>query len=178
MTTIVRSIAFATGALCTSAAFAASTYDEARVLSAEPVYESVSYEVPKERCRNEEVAYHEPRHGRRSFTPTILGAVIGGALGNAVGHKKRNRQVGTAVGAVLGGSIANDISRRHQRRSGGDVVRYRTERVCQVVNELHEEEELVGYDVRYSYAGSVYRTHMPHHPGDTLRVKVRVSPAE
>ena len=157
---------------------AASSYDEAEVLSADPVYRTVTHVVPHEQCHEEEVAYHEPAYGRRSATPTILGAVIGGALGNALGHKKRNRQVGTAVGAVLGGSIGRDIGRRHAEARAGDVVRYRTERVCQVVNELHEEEELVGYDVRYSYAGSVYRTHMPHHPGDTLRVKVRVSPAE
>jgi uncharacterized protein YcfJ len=178
MSRIVKSIAFTAGTLVSTAALAASTYDEARVLSAEPVYESVSYEVPREQCRNEEVAYHEPGHARRSVTPTILGAVIGGALGNAVGHKKRNRQVGTVVGAVLGGSIATDLSRRHRQAQAGDVVRYRTERVCQVVNEVRYEEELVGYDVRYRYAGGVYHTRMPHHPGDTLRVKVRVQPAE
>ena len=173
-----KTIALAAGALMSTSAMAASSYDEAEVLSADPVYRTVTHVVPREQCHEEEVAYHEPAYGRRSATPTILGAVIGGALGNALGHKKRNRQVGTAVGAVLGGSIGRDIGRRHAEARAGDVVRYRTERVCRVVEDVRKSEELVGYDVSYAYAGGVYHTQTRHHPGDTLRVKVRVRPAE
>ncbi len=178
MSTTLKTVAFAAGALFSTAALAASSYDEAEVLSAEPVYQTVSYSVPREQCHEEEVAYHDPSRRRGSITPTILGAVIGGALGNAVGHKKRNRQVGTAVGAVLGGSIGADIGRRNRQASDGDVTRYRTERVCRTVEDVREEEQLVGYDVSYAYGGGVYQTRTQHHPGDTLRVRVRVSPAE
>ncbi len=178
--TLRKAIALAAGIGVSSTVLAASTYDEARVLSAEPVYQTVVHETPREQCYNEEVAYREPRHGRRSATPTILGAVIGGAIGNAVGHRKSNKRVGTAVGALLGGSIGHDIGRRQADAHGvrSDVVRYRTERVCEVVNEVRESEELVGYDVRYAYAGDVYQTRTRHHPGDSLRVRVRVTPAE
>ncbi len=153
-------------------ATAATTYDRADVVSVHPVYETVAFSTPVEQCHEERVAY---RSGRASATGPILGAIIGGAIGNAVGHKKRNKQVGTAVGALLGGSIGADVSRRNRY---GERVSYRTEEVCDVVHETREEERLMGYDVSYVYGGTTYRTRMNRHPGDTLRVRVRVSPAE
>ena len=98
-------------------------------------------------------------------------------LGNAVGHHKGNKRIGTAVGAVLGGSIGNDIGRRAQANRTG-VSRYGTERVCESVNEVREQEELAGYDVEYAWGDQVYRTHTRNHPGETLRVRVDVAPAE
>ena len=163
------------GVLLSSVACATS-YDEAQVLRVDPVYRTVSYSVPTEQCHDEEVAYYEPER-RGSATPTILGAVIGGALGNAVGHHKGNKRIGTAVGAVLGGSIGNDIGRRTRANQAG-ATRYSTERVCQSVNEVREQEELAGYDVEYAWGGQVYRTQTRNHPGETLRVRVDVAPAE
>ena len=161
---------------------AATTYDRARVVSSEPIYETVSYEVPVEECRTERVAHSHHGQQRASATGPILGAIIGGALGNAVGHKKRNKQVGAVVGALLGGSIGADIARRHRNHHGyghrGESVTYRDQQVCNVVNELREEERLNGYDVTYVYGGKTYNTVMPHDPGRSLRVRVRVSPAE
>ncbi|NKB99751.1 MAG: glycine zipper 2TM domain-containing protein [Pseudomonadales bacterium] len=151
-------------------ALSASTYDEAEVVAVEPIYETVSREIPVQACREEQVTYQTGRN--RSATGPILGAIIGGALGNAVGHEKRNKQVGTVVGAVLGGSIGADISRRQR----GGPVRTRTEEVCDTRYEVRSEEQLAGYDVRYVYGGTTYQTRMPRDPGPTLRVRVR--PAE
>lgn len=163
-------------AVMLSSVACATSYDEAQVLRAEPVYRTVSYNVPTEQCHDEEVAYYEPKR-RGSATPTILGVLIGGALGNAVGHHKGNKRIGTAVGAVLGGSIGTDIG-RHARANQYGGSRYGTERVCQSVNEVREEEELAGYDVEYAFGGQVYRTQTRNHPGETLRVRVDVAPAE
>ncbi len=164
------------GSVLLSGVACATSYQEAQVLRADPVYRTVSHTVPTERCHEEKVSYYEPGP-RRSATPTILGAIIGGALGNAVGHDSGNKQVGTAVGAVLGGSIGHDIGRRAQASQTG-VSRYGTERVCQSVNEVREQEELAGYDVEYAWGDQVYRTHTRNHPGETLRVRVDVAPAE
>ena len=162
--------------LVPSVAMASTSYDRARVVAADPIYERVSYEVPVRECRSEQVPYRQSHH-RASATGPILGAIIGGAIGNAVGHKKRNKQVGTVVGAVLGGSIGADISRNH-RRYGRDAVTYRTEEVCNVGYEVREEEQLTGYNVRYVYAGKTYQTVMPRDPGRSLRVRVSVSPVD
>ncbi|MFK7913208.1 MAG: glycine zipper 2TM domain-containing protein [Pseudomonadales bacterium] len=156
----------------------ASTYSQAsdisfaraEVVGVEPLYETVTYSVPAEVCREQEVAYAAPRRG--SLTGPILGAVIGGAIGNAVGHRKRNKQVGTAVGAVLGGSIGADVARRNRYERD----HYRTETVCHTRHEQRSEEREVGYRVAYAYGGETYHTQMDQHPGATIRVRVAVSP--
>lgn len=158
-------------ALVPSLAWADHGYQYARVLSSEPVYETVSYSVPVEECRDETVAHHD--RGGRSATPPILGAIIGGAIGNAVGHKKRNKQVGAVVGAVLGGSIGADVARRNRRHAD---VRYTTREVCSVVHEARHDERLAGYLVTYRYGGETYTTEMAHDPGSRLRVRVNVTP--
>lgn len=148
-------------------------YQYAKVLAADPIYQTVSYTVPVEQCTEQTVSYRD-QPAARSATGPILGAIIGGALGNAVGHKKRNKQVGTVVGAVLGGTIGADISRK--RRASYEPVRYGTEQVCRVVDEQRYEEQVTGYRVTYLYGGETYRTTMDRDPGSSLRVNVRVTP--
>lgn len=153
--------------------FAVTTYDEAPVISSTPIYRIVETSVPSQQCWEEEVARTERRASYDSATPEILGAVIGGALGNAAGHHKRNKQVGAVIGAVLGGSIAHDIS---TNRRGNEVVYMDTVERCRTVHTTHQEEKLVGYDVRYSYNGSQQTVRMDHDPGATVRVRVNVEP--
>lgn len=148
-------------------AVAGADYQWAEVVDVEPVYETVRRIEPVEACREERVRH---RSGGHSSTPPILGAIIGAALGNAVGHKKANKRVGAVAGAILGGSIGADIGRSN--RQGG----YRTETVCDRYEEVHEEERLAGYGVRYQYNGAVYATRMRNHPGERIRVRVRVTP--
>ena len=156
--------------------------DRAKVVTAEPVYRTVSYSEPVEQCSLvEEPIAAEPRY--RSYTGPILGAIIGGAIGNAVGHSKTNKKVGTAVGAVLGGTIGRDIQRRAEHRQAYradhayyEPVQYRTREVCETVYETREELELEGYDVTYRYAGQTHTARMDHDPGRYLDVRVRVTP--
>ena len=163
--------------LVPSLAMAGTSYDKAKVIGVDPVYETVSYQVPVEQCRLAEVpvSYDEPYMRPRSYTGPIVGAIIGGALGNAVGHNKTNKKVGTAVGAILGGSIGRDISNRRVNY-GPQRVSYRTQEVCETVHETREETELLGYDVSYRYAGETFVTRMDHDPGKFLRVRVQVTP--
>lgn len=149
---------------------AATEYDWATVTSVSPVYQTVTRIEPYEQCRDERIAH---AGARRSATGPILGAIVGGALGNAVGHKKRNKQVGVLVGALLGGSIGADVARSQRARNG---VSYRTERRCHVVEQARREERFAGYDVTYEYGGATYKTRMQRDPGDSVRVRVRVTP--
>lgn len=158
-------------------ATAATSYDEADVLSSTPIYRVVEITSPQRECWEEEVARVDRRYERNnSATPTILGAVIGGALGNAVGHNKSNKRVGTVVGAVLGGSVGSDIGRNNRDR--GEVVTYDTVERCETVSNTREEEKLVGYDVRYSYNGFENTVRMDRDPGETIRVRVDVDPVQ
>ena len=174
--TSILVLGLAVPALLPGAAAAGTTYDRAEVVDVEPLYETVRFETPREQCHVERVPVR--RHvQRRSATPTIVGAIVGGALGNAVGHKKRNKQVGTVVGAVLGGSIGADIGRRNRERDYYDGGAYTNQEVCRMVSEYHTEERVSGYRVTYRYAGALYMTRTQRDPGPTIPVRVHVSPA-
>ena len=147
-------------------------YEYADVIEATPVYQTIEVSVPREECWNEEIVSHR-RSRSESHTPALLGTIIGGALGNAVGHGKSNKRVGTVVGAVLGHSIGRDIVASNNR---GRVTEYETVRQCETVYEYHEEERLVGYQVRYRYNNEDYSVRMDDDPGQQVRVRVNVQP--
>jgi uncharacterized protein YcfJ len=161
--------------IVSTTAHAGSSYERARVVSSTPAYQTVVYEEPREVCRQERVAYQESAH--RSKTPGIIGAIVGGALGNAVGNKKSNKRVGTVVGGILGYSIAKDIGRHKREHGANQRVTYRQKEVCDVYYDEREEQQLLGYDVSYVYAGQTYNTRLDQDPGKSLRVRVAVDPA-
>ena len=184
MTKAIAAIALA---IAPALAGADVVYHEAPVLDVEPVRTVVRVVEPAEQCWTEESRQREPSAGEREGEPLasrlsrgagapLLGAVVGGALGNAVGHNKSNKRVGTVVGAVLGGAIAHDLTRRHDRRpevrSRGRIV----QRVCETYDRVRTEERITGYLVTYRYAGETYRARTERRPGETIRVRVRVTP--
>lgn len=158
--------------LSVSTALADTYYDYARVLKVKPVYHYVTVSQPVQQCypveRRTKVRKHH-RHsahrGDRSGS-TVVGAVIGGALGNVLGKATgTNRNVSTIAGALIGGSIGRDSHRN--RYDHCEVVYQKTEKV----------REVKGYNVKYRYEGESYRTFMRKHPGNKIKVRVRVSPA-
>ena len=161
--------------ILSTSAYADSSYERARVVSSTPVYQTIVYEEPREVCRQERVAHEES--AQRSKTPGIIGAIVGGALGNAMGHKKSNKRVGTVVGGILGYSIAKNIGRHKRETSANQRVAYRQQEVCDVHYYERKEQELLGYDVSYVYAGQTYETRLDQDPGKSLRVRVLVKPA-
>lgn len=150
-------------------------YDYAKVIEAEPITQQVRVATPRQECWDEEVAHYDER-GYRSATPTLLGSVIGGAIGNELGHHKDAKRAGIVVGAILGGSIGRDIGQRVNDRRGGTY--YTTEQVCRNYQDYHDEQRIVGYHVLYRYRGEVYSTETEHHPGDRIKVRVSVTPVE
>lgn len=168
LTRTAVALSLTTGSLVVGAA---TSYEEADVLTVTPIYHMIEVSTPTQQCWEEEVVRRESWRERDSATPSILGAVIGGALGNAVGHHKRNKQVGAVVGAILGSSIARGISRVENNSTYIDTV----ER-CRTVHDRYQEEKLVGYDVVYSYNGAQHKVRMPEDPGATVRVRVNVEP--
>lgn len=154
-------------------------YEMARVVSVDPIIDYVDEPVSREVCWNEPVARYEPeyryesrRHRDRSGA-TLLGALIGGALGNTVGHGD-GRRAATIAGAVIGGAIAHDEAHRPRYRDvGGRYVRDQEQR-CETRTDYQRQERVVGYDVAYDYRGRIYHTRTDHHPGDSIRVEVQV----
>lgn len=142
----------------------------ADVLRVDPVYDYVRTSRPERECYDERVTHHEDRRGNNTGA-TVLGAIIGGALGNQVG-KGDGRKAATVAGAVIGGSIAHDAARRDDDRYTS------TETRCRDVDNSVEERRVVGYDVEYRYRGETYMSRLSYDPGERIRVRVSVTPAE
>ena len=162
----------AAGLLIPSVAFAGGTFDQARVVGVQPIYETVSYTVPREQCSEQRV--QTGAGGGVSPAIPLLGAIAGGALGSAVANGHNNKQAGAVIGAVFGGAVGYDVARRN---AAPRYVTYGTQEVCTEVQDVHEEERISGYNVRYTYLGQTYSTVTRNPPGDTVRVRVDVTPA-
>ena len=143
-----------------------ASYQQARVLSATPIYETVRVPSAREVCWDEEVTYQR----RQSPTAGLLGGVIGGAIGHQFGGG-HGKDAMTVAGALIGASIANDASRK---RSGGQYTQ--VEQRCRTTREYYDEERVTGYRVQYEYNGQVYNTRMDNQPGEFLDLRVSVSP--
>ena len=145
----------------------------ADVLRVDPIYEYVELSEPREECYDERVVTREPRGGDPTGG-TILGAIIGGAIGNQVGSGS-GRRAATVAGAVIGGSVGRDVDRSN---GGPGRVYEDRETRCRIVDDAREEQQISGYNVEYRYRGEVYMSRLDYDPGDRLRVRVSVTPAE
>ncbi len=145
----------------------------ADVLRVDPVYEMVRFREPREECFDEPVEVRE-RGGGDPTGGTVLGAIIGGVVGNQVGSGS-GRRAATVAGAIAGGAIGRNVDRTN---GGPDRVYPGSERRCQVVDVEREDRRVAGYDVEYRYKGDVFVSRLDYDPGNKLRVRVSVSPAD
>lgn len=144
----------------------------ADVLRVDPVYDRIQIREPREECYDTEVSRRTGRYDNTN-TGTIIGALVGGALGNQVG-KGDGRRAATVAGVVIGGSVGRNID----ASDNPSRVERGVETRCHVVEEAREERRIVGYDVEYRYRGEVFFSRLGHDPGEKLRVRVSVEPIE
>ena len=158
-------------------------YDQARVLSVDPVIDSVAQPIRRDECWREPILVREPvrhyRHGdryrNRDRTPALVGALVGGVIGNQFGSG-HGRDAATLAGSAIGYSVARDANRYDHRGryySRDRVYRTYAER-CAVRTDWRRDDRVIAYDVTYEYNGQIYRTRTNYHPGDTIRVRVDV----
>jgi uncharacterized protein YcfJ len=141
------------------AALPASAMDiMARVISSTPVVQQVA--VPRQVCNNQQYITEAPRSGGGA----LLGALVGGVAGNAIGSGG-GRAAATALG-VFGGAIAGD------RIEGGGAQQ--VQNVQQCGTQTSYENRTTGYNVVYEYQGQQYNAQMANDPG--LYVRLQVSP--
>lgn len=149
-------------------------YDYARVVDVQPLTRRVRVTTPQRECWDE-TRVDQGRGGpRTSAGGAILGAVIGGVIGHQIGSG-RGRDAATAAGAVIGAGVG---ARQAERNSGNAPAREYTVERCDTRYSEHWEERVDGYRVTYVYNGRRQVTQLPYKPGDRIRVRVDVSPAE
>ncbi len=145
-------------------------YAWANVTRVNPIYQDVQIPDTATKCYKQPVVHHDSGGGTAA---TLLGAVIGGVLGNTVG-KGDGRKAATVAGAVAGGVIGNQVSQPDDTAAGDGV----THCVPAAQQGGRTERRIVGYDVEYRYRGESYVSRMNYDPGERLRVRVSVTPAD
>ncbi len=139
-----------------------------RVLSVEPVYRVYSYQGDRNSC----IRWQPDGDHGRSWTPTVLGGVIGAAVGYGLGEDHGDPEVATIAGSLLGASVGRDIGRHlHVNRQ------LQVRGPCTPEQRDYRQREPVEYVVTYRYNGQVYRERMDHDPGEWVKLNVEVSPA-
>ncbi len=150
--------------------------DTARVIRVVPLYQQVQISTPRRECWQEKVRYPVTRsYGPSRASSTLVGAIIGGVIGNQFGGGDGKR-LATAAGTMLGASIGNDAARARERYTTYDRVSYETR--CSTEVDYHTESQIEAYRVTYRYRGQLFTTRLAYDPGKTLRLRIRVAPEE
>ena len=167
MKIIVKSLVLISLFLGTQLAMAGSYTDYATVTSVEKVYKQYLTEEPYQECYIKETLQNA---GDGSATNEIIGAILGGAIGNKLGEGD-GKEVMTLAGIVLGASIANDADKAN---STGQVVV--SQEVCETKVKKSIEKRLSHYLVHISYEGRDLSFTSKRRPyDDVIKVKVTVS---
>jgi uncharacterized protein YcfJ len=178
----LRFLGLAAGlSLASSPAFAdgpAAPYgdsDFADVVHVEAVRRQVRVSEPVRECWQESSQASQGPLSSSHIGGTLIGSTLGVVVGNQIGHG-RGKDVARVAGALIGGAIGHNVSVDRQRQQGGSQVQ--TYERCDVRYRDRYEERIDGYEVTYAYAGREYVTRMPYDPGERIRVRVDVRPAE
>ncbi len=157
-----------------------AAYDYARVVDVQPLITRVRVTTPQRAC------WDETRVDQRSYGAGVLprsaagGAVLGGIVGAVLGHQighGQGRDAATAAGAVIGAAVGSQQAQRRAAYASSPPREYTVQR-CETRYQETWEERTDGYRVTYVYNGRRQVTEMPNRPGERIRVRVDVSPAE
>lgn len=161
-----------TGALAATSAQAnaeqAIHYDYATVLESRPVMQLVDRTDYRKECKPTVIRYEKKV---RDKGDRLAGAILGAAVGHALGHRSKHRTGATVAGAIIGNNIAKSNSDKY-------VVKEKVENHCQMIPVTWQEEQIVGYHVVYRYNDKTFESRLPYQPGDTLKIRVLLTPIE
>ena len=127
----------------------------ARVITSTPVVNQVA--VPRQVCSNQQIMTETPRSGGGA----LLGAVAGGAVGNAISNGG-GRALATVIGLV-GGAMVGD-------RVEGTSNQVQNVQHCST--QTFYENRASHYNVVYEYQGTQYNVQMAQDPGPYVRLQV------
>ena len=166
MKIIVKSLILILLFLGTQLVIAGSYVDYATVTSVEKVYKQYRTEEPYQECYIKETLQNQ---GDGSATNEIVGAILGGAIGNQFGEGD-GKEVMTLAGIVLGASLAHD---EELANSTNQVVV--SQEVCETKVKTSYVKRLSHYLVNIDYEGRDLAFTSKKRPyEDVIKVKVTV----
>jgi uncharacterized protein YcfJ len=136
-----------------------SAPEYAQVVAVTAVTESVK--TPREECHDKVVTKQRPVEDTHQIAGTVIGAVAGGLLGNAIGGHGKNTAAKVA-GAAAGGYAGNKTQETMQENDTYQT----TVNVCKTVVDV--SQRTVGYDVQYRIGDTPGEVRMDHDPGETI----------
>ncbi|HYJ39593.1 MAG TPA: glycine zipper 2TM domain-containing protein [Steroidobacteraceae bacterium] len=155
-------------------------YDYARVVDVQPLVTRVRVSTPQRECwdetRVDNRGYGNSPLPRSVAGGAVLGGIVGAVLGHQIGHGQ-GRDAATAVGAVVGAAVGSQQAQRRAAYASAPPQSYTVQR-CETRYRDEWQERTDGYRVTYVYNGRRQVTELPYRPGDRIRVRVDVSPAE
>ena len=169
MNIILKSLVLISLFLGTQLVMATSFTDYATVTSVEKVYKQYRIEEPYQECYIKETLQNQ---GDGSATNEIIGAILGGAIGNKIAEDSSDagKDVMTLAGIVLGASMANDAEKVN---STEQVVV--SQEVCETKVKTSFEKRLSHYLVHINYEGHDLAYTSKKRPyDDVIKVKVTV----
>ena len=167
MKIILKSIVVISFFITSQLAFAGSFVDSATVTSVEKVYKQYRVDEPYQDCYIQETLQ---QNGDGSATNEIMGAILGGAIGNQFGEGDGNDAM-TLAGIFLGASIANDAEKAN---AANQVVV--SQEVCENKVRQKIERRLSHYKVYVEYEGREVSFSSKKRPfDDVIKVKVTIS---
>ncbi|HEU4779796.1 MAG TPA: glycine zipper 2TM domain-containing protein [Steroidobacteraceae bacterium] len=156
-------------------------YDYARVVDVQPLTTRVRVTTPQRECWDE-TRYDQRGYNSNSPLPrssaggAVLGGIVGAVIGHQIGHG-RGRDAATAAGAVIGAAVGSQQAQRRAAYGSVPPREYTVQR-CETRYRDEWQERTDAYRVTYVYNGRRQVTELPYRPGDRIRVRVDVSPAE
>ena len=137
------------------------------VIAVENLTRVVSIERPHRTCYTVDVPVYG-NTGGGSTNDTIVGALIGGAIGNQFGNGS-GKDAMTVLGAIVGA----DAAKKNNRSS--NVVGYRQENRCKTDYITELQERNAGYKVTIEVEGSTFTTisNRKHRVGQRVEVQKR-----
>lgn len=137
------------------------SYAYADVLRANPTYDIIRTTEQREEC----VELPAPAADAAAADDAVADAA---STAVAVDLATNGNGSDNGEGAVT--LVANQLS---------DVdVASPARRDCRMVEAVREDRRISGYDVEYRYKGQLYMSSMDHDPGNKLRIRVTVAPAD
>ena len=170
MKIIVKSLVLISLLLGTQLVIAGSYTDYATVTYIEKVYKQYRTEEPYQECYIQETLQNA---GDGSATNEIIGAILGGAIGNKIAEDSSDagKDGMTLAGIVLGASMANDAEKAN---SAVQVVV--SQEVCETKVKTSFVKKLSHYLVHIDYEGHDLAFTSKKRPyDDVIKIKVTVS---
>ena len=166
MKIFIKSLVLISLLLGTQLVIAGSYTDYATVTSVEKVYKQYRTEEPYQECYIKETLQNQ---GDGSATNEIVGAILGGAIGNQFGEGD-GKELMTLAGIVLGASLAHD---EELANSTNQVVV--SQEVCETKVKTSYVKRLSHYLVNIDYEGRDLAFTSKKRPyEDVIKVKVTV----